>query len=181
MSILRGGLKTPGCGEVTVGILSPSPAKASQNLALVKRHLGSDSAAAELKALGENQTATEPGPGQRPDCAARGQSSPLLAVRAIRRGDHPPGCSHPPDVEEEHLGDAQQAGGDGEDKEGDADEDVLGFVPAAQREGGTGEQEETAAQEPLRGAGMLWGAGGGVSLPHPGGGIRGSPALTCRR
>lgn len=88
-----------------------------------------------------------------------------------------PQLGHPPDFEEKHLSNAQQAGGDGEDEEGDAKEDVLGLVPPSQREGGTGEQKETTAQEPL------WGHGGvtGTAESPPSWEARGFPRLTCRR
>lgn len=53
------------------------------------------------------------------------------------------------DTEEEQLLDAQQARGDGETEEEDAEEDVLWFVSAAEREGCSRKQEEAEAHEPL--------------------------------
>ena len=153
--------------EKRQGVFYPHPErKLSQDPALVKHHLGSDSAAAaELKASGEDLIATAPRPEQGPDSAPQGWSSPLLGIRGIWGGYHPPQLGHPPDVEEEHLSDAQQADGDGEGKKGDTKEDVLGFVPATQREGGTREQEETTAQEPLWGCRDVTGCCGVPSTP----------------
>lgn len=75
-----------------------------------------------------------------------GLEQPLMAFWGLQ----PAQVGHAPDVEEQHLSDAQQAGGDGEGKEGDAEEDVMRFVTATQREGRARHQEEATAQEPLQ-------------------------------
>lgn len=90
----------------------------------------------------------------------RGWALPHELGRPLMRvwGLQPTQISHTPDIEEQHLGDAQQTGGNGEGEEGDAEEDMMGFVTAAQREGCTRHQEEATAQEPLQVIGASEGA-----------------------
>lgn len=90
----------------------------------------------------------------------RGWALPHELGRPLMRvwGLQPTQVSHTPDIEEQHLSDAQQTGGNGEGEEGDAEEDMMGFVTAAQREGRTRHQEEATAQEPLQVIGASEGA-----------------------
>lgn len=133
----------------------------------MKHHLEVTAAAEPKPSGGAEPQNLSLGRGQALPCRAKAGAALFGGLGGI---NPPPQVVHPPDVEEQHLGDAQQAGGDGEGKEGDADEDVLGLVAAAQREGCAGGQEETAPQEPLRGARVSGGAGGPVpvSPSHPG-------------